>query len=96
MQGERKRAWWGEEMKAIEMRTATVYYAPTRRRRFFSKQKAIRAEAVALIYRKYPREAFEEETGHFEDMQIKEPERFSEIVDRLSARIARKMRGVSR
>ena len=44
----------------IEKQTATVFYAPTRGRRFFTKSAAIHAEAVALIIAKYPPESGDE------------------------------------
>jgi len=43
-------------MQAIEARVRTVYYAPTRRRHYLSKQAAIHAEAVALIQQRHPTE----------------------------------------
>jgi hypothetical protein len=38
----------------IEKQITTVYHAPTRGRRYFSKQKAIWAEAMAIIFEAYP------------------------------------------
>ena len=43
--------------------TMTAYYSPTRNRHFFTKGAAIRAEAVALIKRKYPTERGDPEIG---------------------------------
>jgi hypothetical protein len=47
----------------IEIQTATVYFAPTRGRRYLSKDAAITAEAKALIKRRYPTEHSEYEDG---------------------------------
>lgn len=38
----------------ITKTTATIYYAPTKGRRYFSKQAAIRAEARAIIEKHVP------------------------------------------
>ncbi len=43
-------------MPAIEIKTQIVYYAPTRKRRYFSRAGAIRAEAIAVIKSRYPTE----------------------------------------
>lgn len=43
-------------MQSIEARVRTVYYSPTRRRHYLSKQAAIHAEAVALIQQRHPTE----------------------------------------
>ena len=40
----------------IIKQTAAVYCAPTRGRRYFSKSAAIKAEAQAIILKKYPAE----------------------------------------
>ena len=41
-----------------------AYYSPTRNRRYFSKEAAIKAEAKARIFKKYPSEPYESETGY--------------------------------
>lgn len=41
-----------------------VYYSPTRNRRYFSKEAAIKAEAKARIFKKYPPEPYESDTGY--------------------------------
>ncbi|HHN8580770.1 TPA: hypothetical protein ACRR2I_001231 [Providencia rettgeri] len=41
-----------------------VYYSPTRNRRYFSKEAAIKAEAKARIFKKYPSEPYESGTGY--------------------------------
>lgn len=41
-----------------------VYYSPTRNRRYFSKEAAIKAEAKARIFKKYPSEPYESDTGY--------------------------------
>jgi hypothetical protein len=38
----------------IEVKNAKVFYAPTRRRRYFSLDAAIKAEAIAIIKNRYP------------------------------------------
>lgn len=43
-------------MSVIIQQTCVVFLAPTRRRRYFSKQAASKAEAGALIRKKYPNE----------------------------------------
>lgn len=48
---------------AIEESTAKVYRATTARRRYFSKQAAIHAEARALIEKKHPSEKHDPECG---------------------------------
>ena len=41
-----------------------VYYSPTMNRRYFSKEAAIKAEAKARIFKKYPSEPYESDTGY--------------------------------
>jgi hypothetical protein len=48
----------GREMSGIEKQTATVYYAPTRGRRYFRLANAARAEAGAVILKKHPVETY--------------------------------------
>lgn len=48
----------------IQEITAQVYYSPTRNRRYFSKEAAIKAEAKARIFKKYPSEPYESDTGY--------------------------------
>ncbi len=74
------------EMSLIEKQTATVYYAPTKRRRYFSLQAAIHAEAVARIYRKHPAEA----TAYVDDVfypgwdiKYDDPDRFGTMLRRM-------------
>jgi len=72
----------------IEKQTTTVWYSPTRRRRFFTKNGAIHAEAVALIYKKnpsYPSEDDEFGRCTYRGYNIKydEPERFETMVRRM-------------
>lgn len=49
---------------SIEAQSAVVYYAPTARRRYFTKWGAASAEAKAQLRRKYPTQA-EDETGDY-------------------------------
>ena len=67
---------------------ATVWLAPTRRRRFFTKNGAIHAEAVALIYKKNPTEPCEYDdfgrcTYGGYNIKYDEPERFETMVRRM-------------
>lgn len=48
----------------IQEMTVRVYYSPTRNRRYFSKEAAIKAEAKARIFKKYPSEPYESDTGY--------------------------------
>lgn len=41
---------------SVEAKTATVYYAPTKGRRYLSKAAAVRAEARAIIEKHFPSE----------------------------------------
>jgi len=67
----------------IEEQTAKVYYAPTRKRRYFSKNAAINAEAAAIIYKKYPSEKYESDTGHSYNIKFDEPGRYGTMHRRL-------------
>lgn len=50
-------------MPGIEHFVAPVFYAPTKRRRYLTARAAARAEARAMIERKYPTEGQEFEHG---------------------------------
>lgn len=76
-------------LPGIQELTATVWYAPTKRRRYFRKHSAIRAEAEAIILNKYPVESFESDTGHFYDIRIHESDRYETMHRRLSRLIKR-------
>lgn len=65
-----------------------AYYAPTKGRRYFSKSAAIKAEARAIILKRYPNENFERDTGHSFDMRINEPEKY-EVMFRRMCRIVK-------
>lgn len=67
----------------IRESTSKVYYAPTRGRRYFSKPAAIHGEAVAIIYKKYPSEKFESNTGSSYDIKYDEPERYGTMLRRM-------------
>ena len=59
----------------IEKRQATVYYAPTAKRRYFSLDAACSGEAVAVIKEKYPTIEFESDTGfcfHWKELKRSE------------------------
>ncbi|MGV8004282.1 hypothetical protein QPK14_21320 [Photorhabdus temperata subsp. temperata] len=47
----------------VQKMEAIVYYSHTRKRRYFSKNAAIKGEANARIYKKYPLEQMESESG---------------------------------
>ena len=64
----------------IELQTAKVYYAPTKGRRYFTKAAAIKAEALAIILKKYPNEDFEPDTGFFFDITIDDRKRFKRMM----------------
>jgi hypothetical protein len=73
----------------IEKRTATVFYAPTKRRRYFSMQAAISGEATALILKKHPTEQSEYDdsmrcTYGGWDIRFNEPDKFATMHRRLS------------
>lgn len=71
----------------IEKQTATVWYAPTARRRYLRKHNAISAEARAIIYNRYPVENFEHDTGHYFDIQFHDEYRYKKMHRRLSRMI---------
>ena len=73
----------------IKKMNAVVYFAPTRGRRFLSKSAAISAEARAIIYKKYPIEPFEPDTGHRYDIKFDEPSRYQVMHRRLSKILAK-------
>ena len=68
----------------IEEQQATVFYAPTRGRRYFSRRAAVKGEANAKIFDRYPIEPFESDTGHHYDIRYDEPERYEKMLRRLS------------
>ena len=75
----------------IENQLAKVWYAPTRRRRYFSKSAAIKGEATAVILQKYPIEPYEYDTGAGFDIRHDEPERFKKMHRRVCKIIAKAM-----
>lgn len=48
----------------ITHRQATIYYAPTKRRHYITRRGAAKAEAAALLCRKYPTEHGTEDDGY--------------------------------
>lgn len=68
---------------AIQKVNADVYFAPTRNRRYFSRQAAIEGEAMAIILKKYPIEPFESDTGAGYDIRVDEPERYEKMHRRM-------------
>ena len=75
----------------ISQQTSTVWYAPTRGRRYLSKKAAINAEAKAIIYAKYPPEPYEHDTGHSYNIDIDEPERYLKMHRRISLKLKNTM-----
>lgn len=75
----------------IVKQVVTVYYAPTRGRRYFIKSAAIKNEAIAIILKKYPIEHFEFDTGHSYDIRYDEPDRFERMLSLLSYKIKRSL-----
>ena len=77
---------------SITIQQATVYYAPTAGRRYFTKEGAISGEAKALIRKKYPTEDVE----HDERGQVISPgfhwtslDHADALYERLCSRIKR-------
>jgi hypothetical protein len=71
------------ELQMIEKQQATVWYAPTRKRRYLSKSGAIKGEATALILKRYPVEPYEKDTGAGFDIRHNEPKRFEKMHRRM-------------
>lgn len=66
----------------IEPLKATVYLAPTARRRYLTKRAAVRAEARALLDAKYPAEKGDETDG-FSSWHWASDDRLARVYDRL-------------
>lgn len=71
----------------------TVYRAPTARRRYLTKRAAVRAEARALLDRKYPAENGDDSDG-FSHWHWSGDDRLSRVYDRLVRALSRRMREV--
>lgn len=74
----------------IERQTTTTYYAPTKRRRYFTKSAAIKAEAKAIIKKHFPdergcSEPFCECGDPGWSLEIDQPERWSRYYRKLCA-----------
>ena len=67
----------------IQRTTATVFYSPAARRRYFSLHGAATAEARAKILKKYPVEPYEEDTGAGYDIRFHEPGRYEKLLLRM-------------
>lgn len=69
----------------IEKQQATVWLAPTKGRRYFTRKAAIKAEARALIFKKYPKEENHDEFRSWIDYDIEqaEPERYEKMHRRM-------------
>lgn len=55
---------------SIEIQSTIAYLAPTRGRRYLTKKAAIHNEAKAIIYKHYPKEDYESDTGYGFDIEI--------------------------
>ena len=74
---------------SVQKQTATVFYAPTRGRRYFRRDSAISAEALAIIKLRYPDEPADMDTSYAGyDVRIDDPIRF-EVMHRRMCRIIR-------
>lgn len=79
----------------IKQQITTVWHAPTRGRRYFSKRAAINAEAKAIIYAKYPPEPYESDTGHGFNIDIDEPERYEIMHRRMCLKLEKSIMGIA-
>lgn len=66
----------------IEKQQATVYYAPTRGRRYFTRSAAINAEARAIIKKHYPDQPSDPDDPGW-SMERDETMQFASNLDRL-------------
>ncbi|MCO7469470.1 hypothetical protein NJG16_05305 [Stenotrophomonas maltophilia] len=66
----------------IQPIATTVYLAPTKGRRYLSKRSAVRAEARALLDRKYPADTGDESDG-FHSWHWSSDEHLQRVYDRL-------------
>lgn len=76
---------------SVHRQTASVYFAPTAKRRFFTRQAAAHAEASAMIRRKYPtQQADYDDAGRCTDpgFHWSSDERLCRLHKRLARRIA--------
>ncbi|MBH3213200.1 hypothetical protein [Serratia marcescens] len=77
----------------IKEMTATVWFAPTKGRRYLSKSAAIHAETKAKIFSRYPSESPDYENGHLTyqgwNIEYDEPERYRKMYRRLSRLVAK-------
>ncbi|EMV1293418.1 TPA: hypothetical protein NH745_005612 [Pseudomonas aeruginosa] len=78
-------------MAAIEAKNATVYFAPTARKRYFSARSAAVAEARAKLRHKYPSERAEYEDGRmiYPGWTWEEDEHLTKVHARLCGMILR-------
>jgi hypothetical protein len=77
-------------MPAIERRERVAYYAPTRRRHYFTRKAAAWGEATAQLLRKYPTEKGDESDGYYH-WHWQSDERLIKAAERLYRRILRSM-----
>lgn len=79
-------------MSQVTAVCTTVYFSPTKGRRYLSLNAAINAETRAIIFAKYPYEKPESEGGYITypgyDIRADEPERFDKMYRRLRRLVA--------
>ena len=84
-------------MGIIKKQQATVWYSPSRGKRYLTKRAAISAEATALIYKRHPIEP--PEHGGFPgcysgyDIKYDEPYRYSILHRRVKRLISKSIKG---
>lgn len=79
---------------AVKSMQATVYLAPTKGRRYLTKRSAVRAEAAAMLERKYPTERGDETDG-FHHWHWSDDEQLRKVHARLVQLIARNIKADS-
>lgn len=84
--------------EVIQAQMAKVYYAPTKKRRYFSKSAAICAETKAKIFARHPPESADYDNGHMTypgwNIELDEPERYSKMYRRLRRLVAKSVGGM--
>ncbi|CAI1037884.1 hypothetical protein [Serratia fonticola] len=84
--------------EVIQAQMAKVYYAPTKKRRYFSKSAAIRAETNAIIFARYPYEHPEYEGTYCTypgyNFAVDEEDRYRKMYRRLHRLVAKSVGGM--
>lgn len=77
----------------IKIQTAKVYFSPTKNRRYLSRLAAIKAEAKAIIFARYPSERPEHIEGRMTypgySIAYDEPERYQKMLRRMCRIVAK-------